>query len=94
MDSAHGRYVSIALTAFIGLFSSNMIDESILNTNKSIIFVVGSIVGFLWGLVITNNYISSLFNKSHLMTQILLLLSAFSFCILFEKNGVPLTHLN
>jgi len=54
MDSGRARYVSIALTAFIGLFSSNMIDESIVNMNKYIVFAIGTIIGVLWGFIIVN----------------------------------------
>lgn len=82
MNLGRSRYISIGLTAFIGLFSSNMIDKSMLNTNKITIFAIGTIIGILWGIVITNEYITSFFNRSHFMTQILLLISTFSFCLL------------
>ena len=76
------RYLSVAFTTLIGLFSSNMIQvEEQLYMSKLNIFSIGTIVGLLWGFIITHRFINSLFS-SKIYAQMLLCISSFSFCIL------------
>ena len=73
------RVIAITLTGFIGCFSSLMINN--INISPVVICITSTIIGILWGILITSNYVSNIF-QSHIITLILLWISTFCFSIL------------
>jgi len=73
------RVISITLTGFIGCCSSLMINN--INISPVVICICSTIIGILWGIIITSNHVNNIL-QSHIRTLILLWISTFCFCIL------------